>query len=263
MRAYDATNVSDELYTSDQAPAGRDHLGQAIKFTIPTVADGQVFVGTTNSLVTYGLPLTPNQEYVTAVYRAVLHRVVDPGALTNWSTQLDKGASRTVFVSALTHSDEYFGDLIQSVYMRLLGRAADSGGVLAWTKAMHGGLTDEQLEADLVGSPEFYAESGGTDLGWVDALYQKLLGRHADTAGEQAWVQTLAQGESRYAIAFDFASSPEREQQRIQGDYQDFLGRTASNAEVASWVDAFEHGMTNENVVAGFVASDEYFKDHS
>ena len=31
---------------------------------------------------------------------------------------------------------------------------------------MHGGLTDEQLEAGFIGSPEFYNHSGGTDKGW-------------------------------------------------------------------------------------------------
>jgi len=263
LRAYDATNVGNELYTSDQASDGRDQLGTAIKFSVPTVADGQVFVGTSDSLVTYGLLLTLNQKYVSAVYESVLHRSVDPGSMTFWSTQLDNGASRASFVNALTHSDEYFGDLIQSVYSRLLGRAADSGGVIAWTKAMHAGLTDEQLEADLVASPEFYANSDGTDLGWVDALYQKLLGRAADSPGANAWVLELAQGVSRTEVASHFASSSEREYTRIQGDYQQFLGRNASNAEVAFWVNAFQHGMTNENVVSGFVASDEYFKLHS
>ena len=42
-------------YTSAQAPKGRDALGTAIKFSVPTVANGYVYVGTNNKLVAYGL----------------------------------------------------------------------------------------------------------------------------------------------------------------------------------------------------------------
>lgn len=53
LRAYDATNLKHELYSSQQN-AARDNLGEAIKFSVPTVARGEVFVGTVNSLVIYG-----------------------------------------------------------------------------------------------------------------------------------------------------------------------------------------------------------------
>jgi fibronectin type 3 domain-containing protein len=55
LRAYDAQGFDKELYTSDQASGGRDTLGSVVKFSVPTVANGRVFVGTSNSLVIYGL----------------------------------------------------------------------------------------------------------------------------------------------------------------------------------------------------------------
>ncbi len=56
LRAYNASaGYGTEIYTSAQAANSRDALGSAVKFTVPTVADGEVFVGTTNSLVVYGL----------------------------------------------------------------------------------------------------------------------------------------------------------------------------------------------------------------
>jgi len=54
LRAYDASNVSDELYDSNQA-GSRDELGAGVKFAVPTVADGHVFVGTSSSLAVFGL----------------------------------------------------------------------------------------------------------------------------------------------------------------------------------------------------------------
>jgi hypothetical protein len=60
LRAYSATGFNTELYTSTQAAGGsRDALGTAEKFSVPTVANGLVYVGTTNSIVVYGLLNAP------------------------------------------------------------------------------------------------------------------------------------------------------------------------------------------------------------
>jgi hypothetical protein len=54
LYAYDATNVTIELYDSNQA-GGRDQLDAGVKFTVPTIADGEVFVGTADTLSIFGL----------------------------------------------------------------------------------------------------------------------------------------------------------------------------------------------------------------
>ena len=55
LHAYDATNLAHELYNSTQAANGRDNAGAGNKFIAPTIADGKVFLGTTNSVGVYGI----------------------------------------------------------------------------------------------------------------------------------------------------------------------------------------------------------------
>ena len=55
LHAYDATNLAHELYNSNQAAAGRDQFGAGNKYITPAIADGKVFVGTTNSVAVFGL----------------------------------------------------------------------------------------------------------------------------------------------------------------------------------------------------------------
>lgn len=55
LHAYDASNLATELYNSKQAAGGRDSFGSGNKFITPTIADGKVFVGTTNGVAVFGL----------------------------------------------------------------------------------------------------------------------------------------------------------------------------------------------------------------
>jgi hypothetical protein len=55
LYAYDATDLATELYNSNQAPANRDQFGAGNKYITPTIANGEVFVGASNSVAVFGL----------------------------------------------------------------------------------------------------------------------------------------------------------------------------------------------------------------
>lgn len=54
LHAYDATNLGKELYNSNQAGT-RDQFGPGNKFITPMIANGKVYVGTTNGVAVFGL----------------------------------------------------------------------------------------------------------------------------------------------------------------------------------------------------------------
>lgn len=55
LRAYDATNLTQELYNSAQASSGRDNLSTAGNFVFPVIANGKVYVATKNGVAVFGL----------------------------------------------------------------------------------------------------------------------------------------------------------------------------------------------------------------
>jgi hypothetical protein len=54
LYAFDATNLTTELYDSNQAANNRDHFS-GNKFITPVVANGKVYVGTPTSVAVFGL----------------------------------------------------------------------------------------------------------------------------------------------------------------------------------------------------------------
>lgn len=55
LHAFDAGNLANELYNSNQASGGRDHFGVGNKFITPLVINGKVYVGTTDGVGVFGL----------------------------------------------------------------------------------------------------------------------------------------------------------------------------------------------------------------
>ena len=54
LHAYDATNLANELYNSNQASSSADHFSNN-KFITPMVVNGKVYVGTSTSVAVFGL----------------------------------------------------------------------------------------------------------------------------------------------------------------------------------------------------------------
>ncbi len=55
LHAYDAMNLGSEVWNSSLAASNRDLAGNAVKFTVPTIANGKVYIGTSAAVDVYGL----------------------------------------------------------------------------------------------------------------------------------------------------------------------------------------------------------------
>jgi hypothetical protein len=159
------------------------------------------------------------------------------------------------------HSREHYTDFVTKAYQKYLGRGPDTGGLNAWVDAMQNhGLTDEQLEANFISSPEFIQNQGGTASGWITGMYKTLLGRTPSQSEIDTWMHVLQSGATNYQVAFGFAASQEREAARVRDNYTTYLNRSASQQEVDLFVGLLQQAhMTNEDIAAIFVGSPEYF----
>jgi hypothetical protein len=86
LHAYDATDLGTELYNSNQAGT-RDQFGAGNKFITPTVANGKVYVGTTNGVGVFGLlSSTPGSDFSLALSTgASATATVTPGQTAQYS----------------------------------------------------------------------------------------------------------------------------------------------------------------------------------
>lgn len=104
LHAYDANDLSRELYNSNQEPNGRDNFGAASKFVVPTIANGKVYVATPKGVAVFGL--------------------LNPPHLANMSTRGTIGSSENVLIGGFIVS----GETQRRVLIRAVGPSMSVNG---------------------------------------------------------------------------------------------------------------------------------------
>jgi hypothetical protein len=215
----------------------------------------------------------------------VLHRAPDSGGLAFWSAQLDSGRlTRQEVALNIQGSEEGLQTQVNDLYRRFLGRTADPVGLALWTNFLRDDDNDvTDLSAQLIASPEYYlTQGGGTDAGFITAVYQDVLGRAPEPGAIAAWQGFLnddgaSDASDRLDLAEAVLESPEGRMEQVKNTYESYLRRAGDPGGVAFWTqelrddDLDEHvnedrvpGSVEEDddviLVAEFLASQEYFQ---
>jgi hypothetical protein len=197
---------------------------------------------------TFTGPSAADVAFLQQVYIDLLRRPLDPTGQSAWGGLLGLGVPRSLVARLIGQSGEALRVAVDDNYRRFLGRPADPTGLAAFT-----GLPEAPLQALLLGSAEYFARAGGTNVGFLRALYRDVLGRELDASGERSWAQALDQGFTRTQVAAAVSGSAEGDARRIDRLFQRFLGRGAD----PFGLNAFR-GQPTEEVVVAILGSAEY-----
>jgi hypothetical protein len=147
---------------------------------------------------------------------------------------------------------------VNQFYGEFLHRAADDAGRAFWTNAFLSGASELEVMDGILTSTE-YTASHSSDTAFVNGLYEDVLSRAPDAAGQAAWLQALAGGASRGGVAQLFLTSGEANRRVVDDYYANFLGRSGDQAGEAFWLSQLQNGRASfESVAVAFLSSDEY-----
>jgi hypothetical protein len=206
------------------------------------------------------LTVTTDAVFLQRLFKAVLGRDVDPGAVTSFGAALAAGRTPPEVLGDLFGSAEYNLRQVEPairLYYAAFARMPDYAGLQNWTNALQGtSLTLTGAADQFAASPEFTLKYGSLDnTGYVQQLYRNVLGREADPTGLANWVGQLGSGSSRGTVLVGFSESEEfkgelASQVEILRSYSLLLKRMPTSTELQNWLEFLKgHGQT-DNLVA-------------
>jgi hypothetical protein len=247
--ALDATGVA--TFTTSALPPGKPSITATFGGDGNTVGSGSATLTPTVG--------TPDQRFIEQAYQKFLHRDADALGLAYWGARLDAGDTRAQVALGIEQSPEGHAALIQDLYHQFLHRDAEPAGLAYWEAALDSGATAQDVEAGILRSDEYMTNfGGGTQAGFVSAVYQDVLGRSVEPSAASYWDGVFASGATPAQVAQGILTSDEARTDLVQSSYQTFLGRAGDDG-VGYWVSLLQQGARREDVLAGIAGSDEFF----
>jgi hypothetical protein len=194
---------------------------------------------------------------VAALHQDLLGRALRADEQQFWVDRIAAGMPRIEVAITLARSPEWTRVVVADLYRAILGRDPDAGGLEHWSGRLRNGERVAGLAGMIYGSPEYYANAGGTPEGWVRALYRSVLLREPDAAGTAFWASQVRGGAPLAQLAQGIYLSLESNARRVDALYAALLGRGTDPAGRDYWA---QYLVDQDDIVLAsqLVASDEY-----
>lgn len=193
----------------------------------------------------------------------------------NMATAQSTSQSSSQFVQDVLSSPEYRQRVVTQIYHDFLHRAPSDQAVAFWSSRL-GASGERSVLVSVLSSPEYFQNAGGTNAGYINALYHDLLGRSPSNQESQAWISQLnadgGDAAARGMIAGDILDSPEASSLLVNnptssalasltgGGYnQDLFQGGLAAAEQESYAAALGNNRAFESVIESMVASNQNY----
>lgn len=201
-----------------------------------------------------------NTNFVNQVYLDLLGRPADAAALAAYVPALDNlTLSRATFAGAITSSQEYRTDQIGAYWQSYLGSAAAPATLAPLVGLMNSGVTFEGVQSMILGSPAFMTEQGGTNSGFISALYLDVLNSAVDPTVESHYLALMGGGETAEQVAANVLAGSQYQTDLVINWYAEFLRRSPNPSELVGFTIELAGGLHDETAIDSLVSSDEYY----
>lgn len=201
------------------------------------------------------------QKFVRAIYADFPRRSAGAAEVNYWTDEIaTKRNCRSKLVSAIAKDGGYLGGVVDTIYQSTLDRAP-TPDARAWriSNLQSGAETSTDIMVSALSSEEFFTKAGGTNAGFVDRLYPRILG-HAPSAADRTYWANRAASHGRSVVAREIYQSQASRQRRVVALGQHFLGRTFSGNELTYWTTRLgESGRNDVTISRDLASSEEYF----
>ena len=230
---FNADSDAAQLMRLYSAAFGRepDALGfeiqlNALESGVPIEELARRFIASAEFVNSYGT-LT-DRQFIDRLYLNALNRDGDPDGINSWLVYLNNGGTREdlmlIFAESAEHRAISWSTLaeglwvgndnaaaIARLYDAAYDRLPDEDGLISWTQSLAGGTTLLAIATTFLNSSEGQDIYGGlTNAQFVDALYQTVLNRAADSGGRALYIEALTNNTlTRAEMLVEFSESAE------------------------------------------------------
>jgi hypothetical protein len=197
------------------------------------------------------------------------------GQSTSFNFNLDFTPNQALF-GTISHDVQSIGGQVFALYEGLLERTPDALGAEAFAAQLKAGVSLHDVTQAFLNSAEGQTHLNAADnAGFVEQLYETVLGRQGDAAGVQGWISQLNAGVSRADVADGFVFSAENVAQfqsslnagvfvadasasAVAHLYYGLLDRAPDAGGLQAFTDMVHNGASLTSVAQSFLSSAEY-----